>query len=444
MVHKFFRNLFVLFSIFLVAYITLNILEVVSKKINQELVFNGQVFNQSEFGAHLLSSSSGPLFSLQREARGTGEEDVEEVIENPAFLSGTKELFPVVVIDSGIDYTHPELKDFMHINETTTELVVYKDLVVLNDRFGWDFNNQDNYAFDSEISYKAQFEKIPSRSEDNQGADFWERAGSTIFNNVVEFLKAVLQMGSPGHGTHVSGIVVDACAGKCSIVPLKTFGAKEISLDMLIASIRYARMRGYKVVNMSLASTWNEKLNTDSETGEIKESSTDRWDDLMKIREEIENSPDMIFVVAAGNSGDHFSRDKKYSFPAAFDLPNIITVGAVDEEAKLARFSNFDTTLLDVFAPGVDVTSTWTGGGTKTVSGTSMSSPFIAGLVGYIWATNPSYTSDQVKSALYSALPKREVTYVKKSRSEDKEDYVETLSRPVITSSEKDLVYDSL
>ncbi len=443
MVRKILRNLFVLFSIFFVAYLTLNILEVISEKLNTDFASNKELLKQVQQDAQLLSSGELLQFNLQREPKDAAGEAVEDIIDNPPFIGGTKELFPVVVIDSGVDYTHPSLKDHMHINENTDELLVYKDLVVLNDRFGWDFNSSDNYAFDSLKSYKPRFQSVPDENDDNQGSSYWERVGSTFFNNVIEFIKAVLQMGSPGHGTHVSGIIVDACSQKCSIVPLKTFGQNEISLDMLIASVRYARLRGYKVVNMSLASTWNESVNVDDETGEVIETAQDRWDDLMKIKEEIEKSPDMLFVVAAGNEGTHFTRDKKYSFPAAFDLPNIITVGAVNEEAELAKFSNFDTTLVDVFGPGVDITSTWTGGGTKTVSGTSMSSPFIAGLVGYIWATHPNYSPEQVKAALFAAMPEREVTYSKASRKEGAEDYVETLTRPVIVTSEKDLIYSA-
>ncbi|EPS41579.1 hypothetical protein H072_4519 [Dactylellina haptotyla CBS 200.50] len=87
----------------------------------------------------------------------------------------------------------------------------------------------------------------------------------------------------------------------------------------------------------------------------------------------------VTIVVAAGNE----SQDAKNVSPAS--APNAITVGAIDSSNKIASFSNWGT-LIDVFAPGVDVKSAWGTGDdttTKTISGTSMACPHVAGLAAY-------------------------------------------------------------
>ena len=89
----------------------------------------------------------------------------------------------------------------------------------------------------------------------------------------------------------------------------------------------------------------------------------------------------ITFVVAAGNE----NQDASNSSPAG--VPSAITVGAIDEGDEIAEYSNFGD-VVDVFAPGSLITSTWIDGtDTKsTISGTSMASPHVAGLAAYLIA----------------------------------------------------------
>jgi subtilisin family serine protease len=101
------------------------------------------------------------------------------------------------------------------------------------------------------------------------------------------------------------------------------------------------------------------------------------------------------FALAAGNSGSDACNFTPARTPAA------ITVGATDINDNRASFSNFGT-CLDVFAPGVAITSAWitNDSATNTISGTSMASPHVAGVAALILGDNPGFTGQQVRDAI--------------------------------------------
>ena len=103
-------------------------------------------------------------------------------------------------------------------------------------------------------------------------------------------------------------------------------------------------------------------------------------------------------AVAAGNSNTNACATS----PAR--VPDAITIGATDRTDKRASFSNYGS-CLDLFAPGVTITSTWLNGSTNTISGTSMASPHVAGAAAVVIAKQPAagLTPAQVRTSLVNA-----------------------------------------
>ena len=110
----------------------------------------------------------------------------------------------------------------------------------------------------------------------------------------------------------------------------------------------------------------------------------------------------VVYAIAAGNSGANACN----SSPASAGLGDngIITTAATDSTDKEASWSNFGT-CVDIWAPGVNILSTRKGGGTTTMSGTSMASPHVAGAVALYLAKNGITGPTQVEAALESAAP---------------------------------------
>src|SRR5262249_41444912 len=110
----------------------------------------------------------------------------------------------------------------------------------------------------------------------------------------------------------------------------------------------------------------------------------------------------ILFVAAAGN--DQVDTDVTPMYPAAFDLPNVISVAATDRNDEYAWFTNYGATSIDLAAPGVDILSTLPGNSSGVGSGTSMATPPVSGAAALVWSRFPSLTPLQVKDRLLSSV----------------------------------------
>jgi subtilisin family serine protease len=259
----------------------------------------------------------------------------------------------VGVIDSGIDDTHPDLAAniWTNPNEVANDGVDNDANGYVDDIHGWDFVSYDNSPLD-----------------DN------------------------------GHGTHVAGTI--AAAGNngigvtgvnwnAKVVPLKFMGADGRGyLSDAVAAINYATNLRSKGINLRV---------TNNSWGGGGYSST--------LFNAIKRSGDAgtMFVAAAGNDGA--DNDASLSYPASYNLANVIAVAATDHNDALASFSNYGATQVDLAAPGVSILST-VPGGYSSFSGTSMASPHVAGAAALAWAYNPSATVQSVRDALLSGVDK--------------------------------------
>lgn len=191
-----------------------------------------------------------------------------------------------------------------------------------------------------------------------------------------------------GHGTHVAGTMGARNFGVAK--QLRLYGVRVLdnsgsgSYDSVIAGVDWVTANHVKpaVANMSLGGNPSNAVDT-------------------AVRNSIARG--VTYVIAAGNRGDDASN---YS-PAR--VAEAITVGATDINDYRAWFSNYGS-VLDVFAPGVDITSTWIGSSTATaaLSGTSMAAPHVAGVAALYLQQNPQASPATVASAIVnSATPGR-------------------------------------
>ncbi|ATL30203.1 S8 family peptidase [Streptomyces formicae] len=186
-----------------------------------------------------------------------------------------------------------------------------------------------------------------------------------------------------GHGTHVAGTVAGTLHGvakKAKIVGVRVLNNQGSGTTaQVVAGIDWVTKNAVKpaVANMSLGGGADSALDT-------------------AVRNSIASG--ITYAVAAGNE----STDASTKSPAR--VAEAITVGATTSTDARASYSNYGS-ILDIFAPGSSITSTWNTNdtATNTISGTSMASPHVAGAAAIYLGLNPSSTPAQVSAGLVSA-----------------------------------------
>jgi thermitase len=189
-----------------------------------------------------------------------------------------------------------------------------------------------------------------------------------------------------GHGTHVAGTAAAIAnngrgiAGVSFDSPLaicKALDAKgQGSLADIANCIAYLSAQGAKIISLSVTSPANAQTLANAVAAASNNGA--------------------LLVAAAGNDGG-----AALSYPAAY--PQVVSVGAVDRNGAHAPFSTANADV-EVSAPGVDILSTWFDGGYRTLSGTSMATPHVAGVAAIIAARNPAGGPSAWRAKLTSAV----------------------------------------
>lgn len=262
----------------------------------------------------------------------------------------------VAVIDTGVDTTHPALAS-----------------VLLP---GYDFTR--NQAGASEWTDVAELPNGPVNqgSQDQQPAVVQQSTAAVLDQSTA----AVLD-GSPyvafGHGTMTAGLV-HLVAPNAKILPLKAFSANGTGyLSNIIAALYYAQQHGANVVNMSF---------------DLSAPSSALSNAVSRL-----NQSGLILVAAAGNENT-----SARVYPAALN-GNVVGVASTTDYDTRSSFSNYGTADVWIAAPGENIISTYPGGTYGSSSGTSFSSPIVAGTVALCLNLKPGLTQSKAASALSHA-----------------------------------------
>ena len=191
-----------------------------------------------------------------------------------------------------------------------------------------------------------------------------------------------------GHGSHVAGTIaargsdargVAGVSWRARIMPLKVLDTAGYGyLSDLVQAYGYASAKRAGIVNLSLGG------------GEYSEAE----------RDAIAAAPGTLFVVAAGNRGNDNDQSSSAEYPCSYPLPNVLCVAASTPSDRLASFSNFGRSSVDLAAPGTQILSTQPGWRFATSSGTSMAAPHAAGVASLVLAARPRLSTAQVKAAI--------------------------------------------
>lgn len=295
-----------------------------------------------------------PMFkdqwALSNVGQNGGKKDADIAAIKAWLKTQGSETVVVAVLDSGVDYTHPDL--ISNIWLRPDNIPQYKDdeLGSFNDLQG--FNAADN---------------LSDPMDDN------------------------------GHGTHCAGIIGaegdndEGIAGvnwKVKIMPLKFMGRGGFGTTKdAIEAINYAIDRkrngvNVRVINASWGSTSYSKALEDA------------------IRAAGEEG--ILFVAAAGNATT--DNDKRPHYPSNYKLPNVISVAALDRNDQLASFSNYGAKTVHIAAPGKDILSTWLNDAYREASGTSMATPYVAGVAALILASEPKLTVEKLRQKILKSV----------------------------------------
>ncbi|MEO6589068.1 MAG: S8 family serine peptidase [Pyrinomonadaceae bacterium] len=297
-----------------------------------------------------------PMFNEQWALSNTGQNGGKENADMSAVKAWEKAKgngkVVIAVLDTGVDYTHPDLVTNMWFRPDNVPQYTDAELGTFNDIHGFD-------------------------AADNQSDP----------------------MDDNGHGTHCAGIIGaegnndEGIAGinwKVQIMPLKFLGKGGFgSVKDAIESINYAIDRKRNGVNIRIISaSWGSTQYSKALEDSIRAA----------------GEAGILFVAAAGN--DSTDNDKRPHYPSNYNLPNVISVAALDRNDQLASFSNFGVKTVHIAAPGREIVSTWLKDDYREASGTSMATPYVSGTAALILSNEPDMSVEKLREKLLKSVDK--------------------------------------
>lgn len=310
----------------------------------------------------------------------------------------------VAVLDTGIDYDHLDLYQNIWINQAEIPTSRRVNLIDV-DHDGLitfaDLNDPRNQGVGkiTDINHDGRIDAadilapmVKDRFGRDTGLGGWadgiSEDGDTAHVDDLVGWNFVNNTNNPyddnGHGTHVSGTIgasgnngigIAGVAWQVSLMGLKFLNANgNGGIGQFIGALDYAVKHGARISNNSWSGASNSQI---------------LYDAIDNAR-----ARGHIFVAAAGNDGHN--NDQTPAYPSSFNLDNIIAVAATDNSDRLANFSDYGVSRVDLAAPGVDILSTLPNNDYGYYSGTSQATPHVAGVVALVWSEHPDWSYRQV------------------------------------------------
>ncbi len=255
---------------------------------------------------------------------------------------------------------------------------------------------------------------LTSNIESEEAIELKRTLGSLEPSQVKPFIEGISAYGNHCHGTHVAGIAVEGNPFARILPARLTFDHHLIPIEptvelarkdsvMMIETVGYFKEHGVRVVNMSWGNSMDEiesalEANNAGGDAEGRKKLARRIFEIEKagLYSAIASAPEILFITSAGNSDNDVNFEE--FIPSSFDLPNLMSVGAVDQAGEETDFTSFGK--VDVYANGFEVESYVPGGDRLKLSGTSMSSPNVTNLAAKLFALRPDLTPSQVRSLI--------------------------------------------
>lgn len=352
-------------------------------------------------------------------------------------LSEVDHLSPVVIgiWDTGVDIQiFPEKNRWVNKNEKIDGIDNDRNGFV-DDIYGIAFDMRGNSSSDLLMPDGQKLTNLKEVESDMKGFDdissnISSEEASALKKKIAQlepatmksFMQQLSLYGEFAHGTHVSGIATDGNPVAKILVGRLEFDYHAIPFvpdeksaenwaSMFKRVIDYFKANDVKVVNMSWSVGLETEFTKPMEANGFGNSDEERMTVAKKLFDierqafikSAESAPQILFVCAAGNSNNDV--DFAGEFPASLNLPNQITVGAVDSEGKKTSFTT-EGKSVDVYSNGYEVESYVPGGDRLKLSGTSMATPQVVNLAAKLWAVNPKLTVKQVKELILNTATK--------------------------------------